>query len=177
MVTYGRGARMARLILITLLGLVLAGCAAARHRDRTELAQLGRDAATQRWPQWRFPDVTDAVREWAKSRKEDPTVAYGDFDDDGKDDVALLVQPLAKSASLKIVACLSSLGPTRPVVVEKPYCHDGITTVSKGGPYYDFGSDSEGTYPKDGIHAYCFEKAGATYVLEGDSFRQIVDSD
>jgi len=164
-------------IVVALLGLALASFADAALRDQTELNRQCRGAVNTLWPQWRFPNVSTEVREWATSRKEDPTVAYGDFDDDGRTDVALLIHTASQSGSIKIVACLSSIGATKPVVVETPYCSDGITRVSKGQRYYDFATEREGTYPKDGIHAYCFEKAGATYIFSDGTFRQIVDSD
>ena len=44
-------------------------------------------------------------------------------------------------------------------------------------PKSDFTTELDGTYPKDGIHAYCFEKAGATYIVTGGAYREIVDSD
>jgi hypothetical protein len=164
-------------IVVALLGLALAAFADAALRDQTELTRQCSGAVDTLWPQWRFPNVSTEVREWATSRKEDPTVAYGDFDDDGRKDVALLIYTASQSGSIKIVACLSSIGATKPVVVETPYCSDGITRVSKGQRYYDFATELEGTFPKDGIHAYCFEKAGATYIFSDGSFRQIVDSD
>ncbi len=168
---------MASRIVVALLGLALAAFAGAVVRDQTELNRQCRKAVENLWPQWRFPNVSTEVREWATSRKEDPTVAYGDFDDDGRKDVALLIQTASESGSVKIAVCLSSLGATQPVVVERPYCTDGITRVSKGQRYHDFATELEGAYPKDGIHAYCFEKAGATYIFTDGSFRQIVDSD
>ncbi len=164
-------------IVVPLLGLALAASADAALRDQTELNRQCRGAVDTLWPQWRFPEVSTEVREWATRRKEDPTVAYGDFDDDGRKDVALLIQTAPQSGSIKIVACLSSIGAARPIIVEKPYCTDGITRVSKGRRYHDFSTEREGAYPKDGIHAYCFEKAGATYIFTDGSFRQIVDSD
>lgn len=61
--------------------------------------------------------------------------------------------------------------------VTRPYCSDGIAGVPKGGRYYDYDTGLEDTYPKDGIHAYCFEKAGATYIFSAGSLRSIIDSD
>ena len=164
-------------IVVAFLGLALAAFADAAMHDPTELNRQCRAVVEHRWPQWRFPDVSTEVREWATSRKEAPTIAYGDFDGDGRKDVALLIQTVPQSGSIKIVACLSSRGATQPMVVEQPYCTDGITRVPKGQRYHDFTTELDGTYPKDGIHAYCFEKAGATYIVTAGSYREIVDSD
>jgi hypothetical protein len=168
---------MANRIIVVLLGLTLAASSDAHPRHRAELQRQCRKAVAKLWPQWRFADLSVEVREWAKSQKEDPAVAYGDFDDDAKEDVALLIRPSARPSTLKIVVCLSSLGSRRPVVIERPYCSDGIARVSKGQRYYNYETDRGGTYPKDGIHAYCFEKAGATYIFTAGSFSRIVDSD
>jgi hypothetical protein len=162
---------------IALLGLALAASPDAALRDEAALTRQCREAVGTLWPHWRVPPVSPEVRDWAASRGEDPTVAYGDFDDDGRMDVALLLQTTSPPGALKIVVCLSSLGVSRPVVVERPYCSEGITRVSKGQRYHDFATDREGIYPRDGVHAYCFEKAGATYLFTDGSFRQIVDSD
>ncbi len=167
----------ATLLLTFIIGGLLAVFADAALPHQTELNRQCRGAVDKLWPQWQFPHVGTEVREWATSRQEDPTVAYGDFDDDTRTDVALLIHTASQPGSIKIVACLSSIGATKPVVIETPYCRDGITRVSKGQRYYDFAIELEGTYPKDGIHAYCFEKAGATYIFSDGSFRQIVDSD
>ena len=56
-------------------------------------------------------------------------------------------------------------------------CNDGIAISRKGVRYYDFENDKEGVYARDGVHAYCSEKAGATYQFENDAFRRIVDDD
>ena len=48
-------------------------------------------------------------------------------------------------------------------VIDKPYCSDGIAVSGRGGRYYDFEKGAEGAFKLDGVHAYCFEKAGATY--------------
>jgi hypothetical protein len=168
---------MANRIIAVILMLALVGCARAPIPDRSELRHQCREAIARLWPRWHSPDVSPEVRQWATAQGEDPTVAYGDFDDDGREDIALLVRTGPPSDSLKIVACLSRLGATKPVVIQEPYCSDGIAKAQKGRRYYDYSTDREGTYPKDGIHAYCFEKAGATYIFSNGSFREIVDSD
>ena len=163
--------------MVVSLGLTLAGCATTPPRDNAGFHEQCRQAIAKQWPQWRPRDVSSEVREWAATVNEDPTVAHGDFDDDGKEDVALLIQLADRSDSVRIVVCLSSVEVTQPMMIGSPYCSDGIGSTSKGKRYYDYGTDSEGTYPRDGIHAYCFEKAGATYIYEGASFREIIDSD
>jgi len=136
-----------------------------------------REAIIGQWPEQKSPELAPGVREWAKDRGFDPTTVYGDFDADGERDVAFLIQAALESKFRQVAVCLSSVGARKPLAIESLYCSDGISSVLKGRPYHDFENDSEGTYPRDGIHAFCFEKAGATYLYEGGSFRRIIDSD
>jgi hypothetical protein len=62
-------------------------------------------------------------------------------------------------------------------IIGQLYCGDGISLAKKGRKYHDFEQETEGTFSEDGVSAYCFEKAGATYEFANGSFRRIVDSD
>jgi hypothetical protein len=140
---------------------------------------------TAKFTIWRFAPVTPDVAAFAKDRHEDPTVTYGDFDGDGRRDVALLIQNGDKPEpdyprrldSLHIAVCLNTKAGVKLYLIDKPYCGDGITCAPKGQPYYDYDTGKKGTYRLDGVSAYCFEQAGATYEFENGIFRQIVDSD
>jgi len=135
--------------------------------------------------QWRLAPVSPDVEQFAKSRNVSPTRVSGDFDGDGRRDVALLFldgpdpnpQYPGRLAVLHIAVCMNTALGAKLYLIDKPYCGDGISISPKGGRYYDFERNTEGTYKVDGVHAYCFEKAGATYQFENGSFRQIVDSD
>jgi hypothetical protein len=138
-----------------------------------------------KFKQWRLAPLTPEVKQWAEEAKENPTTTWGDFDGDTRKDVALLIQlgPLStpdnrlRIDTLRIAVCLNTAWGTKLHVIEETYCGDGISTYPKGGQYYDFETDKEGVYKLDGVHAYCFEKAGATFEFENGSFRKIVDSD
>ena len=168
---------MRRAVIAGVLGLALTMPTDEAAHGQSDLVRQCRQAVSARYPQWQPPAVDPAVRDWARSRNEDPIVAFGDFDDDGTQDVALLVRIAPPPRSMRIVVCLSSLGSAKPVVIDNPYCSDGITRVPKGTQYSVVDSNVEGTYPKDGIHAYCFEKAGATYIFSNGAFQMTVDSD
>ena len=135
--------------------------------------------------QWRLAPVSPEVEHFAKSRNVSPTRVSGDFDGDGRRDVALLIldgpnpnpQYPGRLDVLHIAVCMNTALGTKLYLIDKPYCGDGISVSPKGGRYYDLERQTEGTYKFDGVHAYCFEKAGATYQFENGSFRQIVDSD
>ena len=79
--------------------------------------------------------------------------------------------------SLHIAVCLTKNTGVELHLVDKLYCGDGIMLAPKGKSYYDFNTEKKGVYLFDGVSAYCFEKAGATYEFENGAFRQIVDSD
>jgi len=57
------------------------------------------------------------------------------------------------------------------------YCSDGIMIAKKGTRAHDFEKGVSVTYRTNGVHAYCFEKAGATYLYRNGRFIRIVDSD
>jgi len=170
---------------VIVLGAVVAGtlgCGAAvkvdRHRAAPEaFAHRCRAAVAHRWARWRFAAVAPPVRDWAASQHEDPTIVLGDLDGDGQGDLAMLIETAPDPNAVAIAVCLSSAGPTAPRFVEHPPCSDGITLAPRGGRYFDVEHERSGTYAEDGIHAYCFEKAGYTYLVQGGGFQQIADSD
>jgi hypothetical protein len=122
---------------------------------------------------WGFPPVDPDVFSGITRGGGNPFVTIGDFDSDGKEDAAFLILRAGKK---QIAACLTG-GKLRTVLISDLYCDDGISSVSSGGAYYNYDNDSEGRYERDGIHAYCYEKAGATYIYQSGAFQRIVDSD
>lgn len=126
------------------------------------------------WPRWRFPAIDPEVLEWAEADGQNPTVAEGDFNRDGAMDVALLIE--AQPDRKRVIAvCLT--GADRLHRIEPLGCQDGIVAMRRGQRYYDFEADTEGVYDRDGVHAYCFGKAGLTYLLRDGRFHAVHDSD
>lgn len=123
---------------------------------------------------WTFPSVAPDVMAGATRLGKNPLVTVGDFDDDGHDDVAFLIK--SASGKPRIAACLSG-EPSKVRYIDNPYCADGIATAGKGAAYYDYETGKSGHYPSAGISAYCYGKAGATYIWWNGSFRQVIDSD
>ena len=168
-----------------ILILMLSAMPLRAQTDEERLLRACTAQVTARFRQWRFVPVTKDVAEFARSRNQNPTVTYGDFDGDGRKDVALLVQdgpaPVAEYPgrldSLHIAVCMNPIAGMKLYLIDKPYCGDGIALAPKGQRYHDFTTETEGFYKLDGVSAYCFEKAGATYEFENGAFRQIVDSD
>ena len=122
---------------------------------------------------WVLPPVDLDVFYGVTRDGDNPFVTTGDFDSDEKDDTAFLI---LRDGQKKIAVCLS--GMDSALLIGDLYCNDGIARVRKGATYYNFDTDSEGRYASDGIHAYCYEKAGATYLYKKDgTFERVVDSD
>lgn len=122
---------------------------------------------------WNLPAVDPNVFYGVTRGGSNPFVTMGDFDNDQARDVAFLI---VKAGKTQIAVCLSGK-PEKAFVIGDLYCDDGIARIPKGAKYYNFETDSEGRYDRDGIHAYCYEKAGATYLYKDGSFQRVVDSD
>jgi hypothetical protein len=144
--------------------------------------------------------ISSAVSDWELSPPTADMVQNGwttetsivraDFDDDGSQDVAFLIVSKAAAdlpsdggkrlthPNQYIAVCLNKKGKPQLHLIRGLYCGDGIMVSRKGAKYHDYDTDDvENKYPTDGIHAYYFEKAGATYLLQGGQFRAVVDSD
>ncbi len=159
---------------------------ATTARTRKEaLERACKAQITAKLPQWTMASVTPDVAQWAESQHENLTLIYGDFDGDGRLDIALLIQdrptavfgqPARHDAS-HVAICLSRPPGVVLHLIDEPYCSDFIERARKGQRYYDFEAEETGTYLLDGVRTVCYEKASATYVYDGKSFRQIVDGD
>jgi hypothetical protein len=134
---------------------------------------------------WTMTSISPEVAARTRSEGLDPTVTRGDFDGDGRPDVALLVQqgptPVLRYperiAASRVAVCLGRSAGVELHVIDALYCGDYIELAVKGTRYYDVEHGREDAYPSDGIRTVCFEKASATYVYDGGGFRRIVDGD
>jgi len=120
------------------------------------------------------PELADL----AKERNITTNVVQGDFDGDGAQDTAVLLNAQrTRQATQYIGASLARPEGFRLYLISEPYCGDGISVVPKGAKAEDLRTGRPVTYRSDGIHAYCFEKAGGTYVFRNNRWQLIVDSD
>jgi hypothetical protein len=126
-------------------------------------------------PDWEIVEAQQWLISAVTRDGENPYVTTGDFDSDEKMDVAFLIRG-EESAKPMIAVCLTTKDP-EVALIKDLYCRDGIVTVRRGSEYFNFDTDDLGRYSADGIHAYCYEKAGATYQYNKDGFQMIVDSD
>ena len=101
-----------------------------------------------------------------------------DLDGDGFRDTAVLVVAPSVGAPVQYIAvCMQRKAQSQLHLIRDPYCGDGITVAPKGQTVYDFQTGKDVTYHSNGVHAYCFEKAGGTYLYKRGHFVLVVDSD
>jgi hypothetical protein len=138
-----------------------------------------------RFREWTMASVSAPVAERARARGFDPTVARGDFDGDGRTDVALLVHvgptlvlgAPQRIAASRVVVCLNRPSGVAVHVIDEPYCGDYIERAPKGEQYHDIENDRKDVYPLDGVITVCFKQASATFLYDGAGFRRIVTGD
>lgn len=165
-----------RAIAIT-LGLIALVPAVAAGADVPAACRARIDA---RLPGWRLATPSPEVARWAAEMKEGPTVLQIDLDADGVRDTAALIVTGAGAADLsahRIAVCMQRKTGPELHIIDDLYCGDGIMIAKKGTRAHDFEKDVYVTYRTNGVHAYCFEKAGATYLYRNGRFIRIVDSD
>ena len=143
-----------------------------------ELPAACRAKIDARLPGWQLKLPSDEVAAFAREEKFDPALVQGDFDDDGLRDTAVLVTAGAGSTlTAQIAVCMSRKAGPELHIIRDPYCRDGISLTRKGSAGFNFETDKEIKYRTDGVHTFCFEKAGATYLYRGGRFIRIIDSD
>ena len=166
--------RIAVLAVITTAALVIPVRALAAEG----VPDACRDAISARWPSWRLSPPPRDYAAYARQERIQTNVALADFDGDGKRDAAvLLLTSATKQAQRRLAICVSRGSQAALHVIREPYCGDGIVIVPKGTKAYDYERDDVVTYRTNGVHALCFEKAGATYLFEKGRVRRVVDSD
>lgn len=146
--------------------------------EGAEVPAACRGKIEARLPGWRLATPSAEVAKWAADMKEGPTVLQVDLDADGvRDTAALIVTGAGDSPEHHIAVCLSRKAGPELHVIDDLYCWDGIMIAKKGTRAHDFENNTYVTYRTNGVHAYCFEKAGATYLFRNGRFIRIVDSD
>jgi hypothetical protein len=116
-----------------------------------------------------FPDFDRAKATYS--------VALGDFDDDGEQDAALLVEKPGVGRSQAIAVCLSSRKGQDPLLITNLYVSESLSVARKGTHFHNYDTEEEDVYPRDGISVRCCECCGATYLFSNGNFHQVVDSD
>lgn len=154
--------------------------------NAADLEQSCKNLLDQALPVWTMASVAKDVKAFATAElRADPLKIRGDFDGDGREDIALLIQLRAQPVfeeptrinATRVAVCLAKVPTMVLRLIEKPYCDDFIYLMRKGEKMYDIKAGNLGTYPVDAIGTTCFEKAGAVFFLDGNAFRRIINSD
>ena len=107
--------------------------------------------------------------------RHDAAATHGDFNGDGVADFALLLEAKASPHKAAVGVCLSN--EPRPLLITSPYVSVKIFTKPKGTEYMDFDTEGTGVYEHDAISVSDGAWLGASYILRGGIFVQVIDSD
>ena len=170
---------MKSVVVLAAVPLLWIAAATAAHAQVQPPAAC-RAAIDGRLPGWQLSPPPPDLAKMAKQKKFSTNVVQSDFDDNGTRDTAvLLVMPGTGELHprQRIAVCLSQAGKINLHVISDPYCGDGISVAPKGTRAWDFTTEKRVTYWTNGVSAYCYEKAGGTYLFRAGKFVLIVDSD
>jgi hypothetical protein len=151
-----------------------------------DLEQSCKTLLNQALPVWTMASVSEDVKAFAAAELQaDPLKIRGDFDGDGHQDIALLIQNRAQPVfaepdrikATRVAVCLAKVPSMVLRLIEEPYCDDFIYLMKKGEDMHDIEAGDLGKYPVDAIGTTCFEKAGAVFLFDGKTFRRIINSD
>jgi hypothetical protein len=153
--------------------------------SKLELPPQARDALYLRFPDWRYADICDEVRqEFKQDANIRPDLISGDFDGDGRADYAALIfhgttrveQNEVVGPDFKLVIFLARDQTYQLQVIEDPG-GEYIELIHKGDRLYDYEAQKEFTLEHDAIDAIIFEKGATSYVYENGCFRAIITGD
>jgi hypothetical protein len=179
---------LTRLLLLLLPCLsVLPISPATQQPSKLELPPQARDALYLKFPDWRYADVPDEIREVLKrdyGPTSRPDLISGDFDGNGQADYAALIYHgtirVEKGElvypSLCLVVFLAQDYGYQLHAIEDPG-GEYIQLIRKGDGGYDYETQKEFIYQHDAIDAIIFEKAATSYVYENGRFRAIITGD
>jgi hypothetical protein len=160
---------------------------ATQQPSKLELPPQARDALYLKFPDWRYADVSDEVRQALKhdgAANIRPDLITGDFDGDGRADYAALIfhgttrveQNEVVGPDFKLVIFMARDQSYQLQVIEDPG-GEYIELIHKGDRLYDYEAQKEFTLEHDAIDAIIFEKGATSYVYENGGFRAIITGD
>lgn len=148
-----------------------------------------RSALDRLHPGWRIAGVSTEVRqEVGRELGETANVIIGDFDGNGRPDVAMLVEyrntDQPQKAFTHYVEALAFLNTGRGFIrfelrdrSPAPNPDLYLTLQKRGAQGFDFIANKKFTYAHDSIGEWWFGKAGGTYIYERGRFRRVTESD
>lgn len=137
------------------------------------LLQAGAAAFAQDWSSVTCGASLDHAYTFFSPRRDAATV--GDFNSDGMPDFALLLDAKGSPHRAAIGVCLSN--EPRSLLITNPYQSTKIFTKTKGTQYMHIDTGSPGVYERDAISVSDGAWIGASYILRGGVFVQVIDSD
>jgi hypothetical protein len=142
--------------------------------NASSISKACETALNSRLKGWQLATVSKDVAEWAKLNKFSPVIGFGDFDGDGRKDEAILVQ---HAGQRKVAVCLATANGLKLITIKNLYCDDYLSISKAKSKHNNFDTEKTEVIKNDGISVTCFERAGATYLYNGQAFRELVDSD
>ena len=109
-----------------------------------DLEQPCKILLNQTLPVWTMASISEEVKTFTAEQQADPLRIRGDFDGDGRQDIALLIQNRARPVfeepdrikATRIAVCLAKEPLMVQRLIEEPYCDDFIYLVKKGEDMY-----------------------------------------
>jgi len=180
---------LTRLLLLLLLPClsVLPVFPATQEPSKLELPPQARDALYLKFPDWRYADISDEVRQALKqdgAANTRPDLISGDFDGDGRADYAALIfhgttrveQDQVVGPNFSLVIFMARDQTYELHIIEDPG-GEYLELIHKGDGSYDYEAQKEFTFEHDAIDAIIFEKGATSYVYENGGFRAIITGD
>ena len=149
------------------------------------LPRSARLMLNQRFPGWKFPDVSPEIQQFFKQEMKgaSPVVISGDFDDNGRLDYAALIR---RGYSFNnqgqgepryyLVVFLRRTSRYKMHVIKDPG-GEYLILAKKGTHDYNYNKQKEITYARDAIATGIFEKGGYSYVYKNGRFIWFISSD
>lgn len=170
------GTLIKRSVIVVVAVLSLAQGTWADSKPR--LLDICQKELSAKFGKWVLSSPPSDLAAYARDKKIETNIARSDFDGDGLQDIAMLISTKSNEGiSQYIAVCFDRKEGAELHLIKDPYCGEGIKVSLKGHKFYDYETGRTEKYPSNGISAYCFEKAGSTYLYQNGSFRMVVDSD
>ncbi len=159
------------------------------HGQAIELPEQISRSLDKSFPGWRLSRVDKEIVDFLNSRMADsqPNLISGDFDGDGHEDYALLIEHTnftepGKTFThvLEKLVFLKRGTDFKRFELEKYTPANSIvymTLAKKGEKSREFESGKEFVYDNDSISISYLEKASGTYIYENEKFRYVTESD